>query len=118
MENSLAPQDLHTVIGTSGFDLNGHGTKMAGIGLFGDLDPLLSGTQTVALRHRLESVRILPQASEPQHDPLAYGDVTARQCPCRDRSPQVPRVQRKRPSKNVQTLLDHIGTSGDPIFWG
>ena len=24
----------------------------------------------------------------------------------------------KRPSKNVQTLLDHIENSGDPIFWG
>lgn len=24
----------------------------------------------------------------------------------------------KRPSKNVQPLLDHIADSGDPIFWG
>ena len=26
--------------------------------------------------------------------------------------------KRKRPTKNVQALLDHIETSGDPIFWG
>ena len=26
--------------------------------------------------------------------------------------------RRKRPSARVQTLLDHIENSGDPIFWG
>ena len=26
--------------------------------------------------------------------------------------------KRKRPSKNIQSLLDYIETSGDPIFWG
>lgn len=26
--------------------------------------------------------------------------------------------QRKRPTKNVQSLLDHIGSHEDPIFWG
>ena len=39
------------------------------------------------------------------------GDLLARP------QPRVSRVQRKRPTKNVQALLDHIGTSGDPIFW-
>jgi hypothetical protein len=32
--------------------------------------------------------------------------------------PQVPRVQAQAPGQNVQALLDHIETSGDPIFWG
>ena len=26
--------------------------------------------------------------------------------------------KRKRPTKNVQALLDHIETGGDPTFWG
>ena len=26
--------------------------------------------------------------------------------------------KRKRPTKDIQALLDHIETSGDPIFWG
>lgn len=26
--------------------------------------------------------------------------------------------KRKRPTRNVQALLDHIGSGGDPIFWG
>ena len=36
----------------------------------------------------------------------------------RDRKLKFHEYQRKRPTKNVQALLDHIGTSGDPIFWG
>lgn len=74
---SLPEQDLHTVLGVSGFDQDGHGTKMAGIALFGDLEAHLSGSAPVVLRHRLESVRIIPQNGEPQHDPITYGDVTA-----------------------------------------
>ncbi|MDF1603519.1 DUF3024 domain-containing protein [Nocardioides sp. YIM 152315] len=36
----------------------------------------------------------------------------------RDRNLKFHQYQRKRPTKNVQALLDHIETSGDPIFWG
>ena len=35
-----------------------------------------------------------------------------------DRNLEFHEYKRKRPTKNVQALLDHIGTSGDPIFWG
>lgn len=57
---SLAEQDLHTVLGASGFDQEGHGTKMAGIALFGGLEAHLTSATPVVLRHRLESVRIIP----------------------------------------------------------
>lgn len=76
LSDSLAPSDLHTVIGTSGFDTQGHGTAMAGLALYGPLDDLLSGSGAVRLRHRLESVRILPDDHEPDTDPLDYGTVT------------------------------------------
>ena len=36
----------------------------------------------------------------------------------RDRNLKFHEYKRKRPSKQVQTLLDHIESSGDPIFWG
>ncbi len=36
----------------------------------------------------------------------------------RDRNLKFHEYQRKRPTKNVQALLDHLETSGDPIFWG
>lgn len=76
LAGSLSPADLHTVIGTSGFDIQGHGTAMAGLALYGPLDDLLIGTGTVQLHHRLESVRVLPNADEPDTDPQDYGTVT------------------------------------------
>jgi hypothetical protein len=36
----------------------------------------------------------------------------------RDRHLKFHEYKRKRPTKNVQELLDYIETSGDPIFWG
>lgn len=36
----------------------------------------------------------------------------------RDRNLKFHEYTRKRPTKNVQGLLDHIADSGDPIFWG
>lgn len=36
----------------------------------------------------------------------------------RDRNLKFHEYTRKRPSKNIQSLLDYIESSGDPIFWG
>ncbi len=36
----------------------------------------------------------------------------------RDRNLEFHVYPGKRPNKKVQVLLDHIGDSGDPIFWG
>jgi hypothetical protein len=91
LEQSLAEQDMHTVVGTSPLGTGNHGTLMAGLGLYGPLDELLLGAGTVALRHRLESVRILPD-SGPGHDPLAYGVVTAQAVALPEATVQRPRV--------------------------
>ncbi|MGJ3508730.1 S8 family peptidase [Enemella sp. A6] len=74
--DSLDPADVHTAIGTSGADTQGHGTAMAGLALYGPLDDLLTGSGTVQLHHRLESVRVLPIPGEPDTDPRDYGTVT------------------------------------------
>ncbi len=76
LASSLDPTDLHTLIGTSGFDTQGHGTAMAGLALYGPLDDLLTGSGDVQLHHRLESVRVLPNPGEPATDPRDYGTVT------------------------------------------
>lgn len=55
-------------------DHAGHGTEMAGIALYGDLSPLLSSIDLVVLRHRLESVKILPPDGD--NDPKLYGALT------------------------------------------
>ncbi|WP_315094097.1 S8 family peptidase [uncultured Cellulomonas sp.] len=76
LAGSLDPADLHDVIGGSGFDVQGHGTKMAGLALFGALDATLLATGPLQLTHRLESVRMLPNPGEPQTLPRDYGTVT------------------------------------------
>ncbi|WP_159624787.1 S8 family peptidase [Actinomyces sp. zg296] len=79
LRSSLASRDQHTAVGGPGNDADGHGTSMAGLALYGDhLDDLLQGLGGVALQHRLESVRILPErrsgvAGEP---PRTYADTT------------------------------------------
>ncbi|WP_245477077.1 hypothetical protein [Mesorhizobium sp. M5C.F.Cr.IN.023.01.1.1] len=64
IEPALAVEDWHTVKPAWGSDdtpaWSGHGTRMAGVGLYGDLVPLLVGGDPVPLPFRLESVRILP----------------------------------------------------------
>ncbi|MFO0710903.1 MAG: S8 family peptidase [Sandaracinus sp.] len=78
LEASLDAADCHSCDPAWGtHDHHGHGTEMAGLALYGDLTPVLAGTQHVALRHRLESVKILPPDGHPVNPPDLYGAVTA-----------------------------------------
>ncbi|EQD54938.1 Y4bN protein, partial [mine drainage metagenome] len=71
-----ASDDLHTCDPTWGAaDHDGHGTEMAGVTLYGDLLHALQSAHKVRLRHRLESVKILPPSNNT--DPELYGAVTA-----------------------------------------
>jgi len=76
LSGSLAETDMHIVVGSNAVGQSNHGTLMAGLALYGSLDELLLSTTRVVLRHRLESVKILPD-DPPGNDPLAYGVVTA-----------------------------------------
>lgn len=80
IEPSLAEADWHTINPTWGADdtpaWQGHGTRMAGISLYGDLVPVLAGSDQIAPAYRLESVRILPPTSGPANDPELYGAIT------------------------------------------
>ncbi|MCW2387210.1 hypothetical protein M2333_000256 [Sphingobium sp. B11D3B] len=53
----------------------GHGTRMSGTALYGDLTEVLDGNGPVEVRHRLESVKILPDHGA--NDPDLYGAITA-----------------------------------------
>lgn len=55
---------------------HGHGTEMAGLALFGDLQGAIVGAHNVRLRHRLESVKFLPDSGGNERD--LYGAMTAR----------------------------------------
>jgi hypothetical protein len=79
IQPALAVEDWHTVQPAWGADdtpaWNGHGTRMAGVGLYGDLVPVLATGDPVPLPFRLESVRILPPADQ-ANEPELYGAIT------------------------------------------
>ncbi len=72
---SLAISDWHSIT-TSAADGYGHGTRMAGLALFGSVETSLLSAEQIVLRHRLESVKLYPEKGQ-AHDPATYGLVTA-----------------------------------------
>lgn len=74
---ALAPEDVQAVEadwGTADHHSEQHGTGMAGIALYGCLSGLMTATGPVTLRHRLESVKILPPPPR-YNEPPVYGRV-------------------------------------------
>jgi len=58
--HSLHARNLHTIDPAAGVhDENGHGTRMAGIALYGDLTDALNEDGHIHLSYRLESVKLL-----------------------------------------------------------
>lgn len=79
IEPALAEADLHTLDDDWGKDdqhESGHGTGMAGLVLHGDLTGALGDTDPRTLRHRLESVKVLPPDGFDANDPRSYGVLT------------------------------------------
>ena len=77
LADSLDSADVH--VADEGWQVGpvkGHGTEMAGLALYGDLHGAVLSTQTIRLRHRLESVKFLPDTGSNDRD--LYGAVTAR----------------------------------------
>ena len=74
---SLHAGDIHYVVGSDGYDRDGHGTAMAGLALFGDVTDVLTSGLDVHLLHRLESVKLLPDPGATPNPPETYGAVTA-----------------------------------------
>ncbi len=78
IEPNLAPADAQAVQpawGVADHDPDQHGTGMAGIALYQCLTSLFDGTSPVQMRHRLESVKLLPPPPG-ANDPEVYGWVT------------------------------------------
>jgi len=53
----------------------GHGTEMAGIAAYGDLQEAVTATMPVQVNHKLESVKILPPVGD--NNPELYGAITS-----------------------------------------
>lgn len=58
-------------------DQEGHGTQMAGIAVFGNLQEALESQDSVTVNHRLISGKILPSPNFPVNNPRLYGDIAA-----------------------------------------
>lgn len=113
LEGSLAPHDHHSIFGGSGTDVypGGHGTSMAGLALFGDIEPLLTGRDRITLRHRLESVRMYPGPGDQRTDPLDYGTATVEAVSY----PETARPDRHRTF--CLTMSTDADNPGEPTLW-
>lgn len=73
----LDPGDCQTVQAHWGLaDHERHGTRMAGLAAYGDLQRALEARVAVTVRHKLESVKILPPRAQATPKEL-WGDMTA-----------------------------------------
>ena len=88
----------------------GHGTEMAGLATYGDLTSALSSPLPVHLRHRLESVKILPSTGT--NLPELYGAVTAQGVA----RPEVTAPRRPRVFSLAVTATDERDR-GQPTSW-
>ena len=91
-------------------DHHGHGTEMAGLALYGDLTPVLTGREPVHLRHCLESVKILPPNG--QNKPELYGALTADAVS----RAEIQATQRRRCFSMSVTTID-TRDRGQPTSW-
>jgi hypothetical protein len=76
LKTSLEPDDRHSCDPAwTVYDHDGHGTEMAGLALYGNLEEAILANTSVRLGHRLESVKVLPPTGT--NPPELYGAVTA-----------------------------------------
>jgi hypothetical protein len=112
---ALATADCHTVNPAWGVNdtpaWQGHGTRMAGVALFGDLIPVLTDNHIIVVPYRLESVRILPPSAGPPNDPDLYGAIT---------SEAITRAEVQAPGRRRAVAMAVTSTStarGRPSSW-
>jgi subtilase family protein len=110
ISGSLSAADVHSVVPGPIGDTRNHGTPMAGLGLLGPLDDPLLTASVLRLRHRLESVKILPDSDQDAHDPLAYGLVTAE-------AVSMPEATASRSRVFCMPITTRSERPGEPTLW-
>jgi len=80
IEPALSPEDVQALLedwqGDDHYPGQGHGTRMAGLALHGDLTGPLADQSLPVLCHRLESVKFLPPTPREDDDLANYGAIT------------------------------------------
>lgn len=92
-------------------DRAGHGTQMAGLALFGDLARRMNETDPVALRHRIESVRVMRDHHDTTSDPEMYPTIIA------TATARVEDQLRRRAFSMAITVDDPAGSDGRPTAY-
>ena len=113
LADAIEASDVHVVEPAWGIDdVEGHGSGMAGLALYGDLSLVLAETQPVRIGHRLESVKLLPHdggnAGDPAHHGYLTVEATAR--------PEITAPVRPRVFSMAITARDHRDR-GRPSAW-
>ncbi len=94
-------------------DHDGHGTQMAGIAAFGDLQEALESPDVVTINHRLFSGKILPPPGFPGNDHKLYGYITAQTIS----KSEIKTLDRKQLYCLAVTTLHDIDREGRPSSW-
>ncbi len=94
-------------------DQAGHGTQMAGLALFEDLDRDLTGSSKVVLRHRIESVKVIRDGRDTETDPEMYGTISAGAAA----RVEVAQPNRRRAFSMAVTADGADGSDGRPTSW-
>lgn len=113
LARALSNADTHSV--EPGWGLNdhdGHGTGMAGIALMGNLTDALESNQPLAVKHRLESVKLIPADGANGGDPEHHGYLTAEAVA----RPTISAARRKRVFSMAITAEDNRDR-GRPSAW-
>jgi len=111
LEVALNDEDTHSCFPKfDGSDKRGHGTEMAGLGLYGCLINLIESNERINLTHQIESVKILPDKGANPTD--LWGDITRE---------AVGRVEIKAPNRQRTFCLAITGIEKDyngyPSSW-
>lgn len=108
---ALAVADRHAAEPAWNFeDSVGHGTQLAGLALFGDLTTAVQSVNPIQVRHRLESVKIIPDAGHNPHHLL--GAVTRKGINAAEVT-----GDRRRAFTMANTTEDDTPHDGAPTSW-
>lgn len=111
IQPALAAADRHAA--EAAWDVNdfvGHGTQLAGLALYGDLSTALQTTLPIAITHRLESSKVIPDAGHNPHHLL--GTVTRKGIDAAEAT-----AGRRRTFCLATTTEDDTPHDGAPTSW-
>lgn len=111
LQQALDAADRHAAVpGWDLEDIDGHGSRMAGVALYGDLRSHLQSTSAIHVPHRLESAKVIPDAAQNPHHLL--GDRTHKAINAVEVEPD-----RLRTFALATTTDDDTPHSGAPTSW-